>query len=79
MNKPGLSQVTVLCGRRRRRFGSMSEAVASFKFRVVGRRFLVMFLKELFLLPGVTGDENTPCRGKGRAKQTPLRSSSGEF
>jgi hypothetical protein len=44
------NQVTVVVGKRRRVYGSMADAVRAFRFRVIGRRALVLLLRELFFV-----------------------------
>ena len=44
------NQVTVVVGGRRRIYSSFSGAVLAFRFRIVGRRALVLLLRELFFV-----------------------------
>lgn len=49
MNK-AFNQVTVVVGKRRCVYSSMFDAMNAFRFRVVGRRALVLLLRELFFV-----------------------------
>ena len=48
--KVRMNQVTVVVDRRRRVYGSFPDAVRAFRFRIVGRRALVLLLRELFFV-----------------------------
>jgi hypothetical protein len=42
------AQVTLVSGRRRRRFGSLVEPLEVLEWRVVARRLVIVILKEIF-------------------------------